>query len=138
MSAPSSRRAVRVALVPVVIASLAVGAVACGSSSTTTDKATASTTAAPAGSSTTAGTTSGTGAGSATTAKVSANTATRAELEAALTAAGVPNAAKWANEIEEYRPYAADDPKLTQLRKALAKYNPSADQLEKIMSVLEP
>lgn len=139
LSVPSTRtrRAVRLGLVPLALVSLGLGAAACGSSSTSTSSP--STTAA-AGSSTTAGGSTGTtaSAGTGTAKKVSANTASKAELEAALTAAGVQNAAKWANEIEEYRPYPTDDPKLTQLRKELAKYKPSADQLDKILSVLEP
>lgn len=71
-------------------------------------------------------------------AKVSANTATVAELVAALEAAGVPNADKWADEIEEYRPYDATDTELTKLRDELEKYNPGEDVLDAILSVLQP
>lgn len=70
--------------------------------------------------------------------KVSANTATTAELVAALTAAGVPNADKWAGEIEEYRPYDASDQTLARLRTELEKYNPGEDVLDAILSVLQP
>lgn len=140
-SDPSPRRATvgaaRLLLAPVAAVSLGVALTACGSSSTST--ASSSTTAA---SSTTAsgatGTTAGGSSGTTATKKVSANTASKAELEAALTANGVKNASRWANEIEEYRPYPTDDPSLAQLRKELAKYNPSADQLELIMNSLEP
>lgn len=70
--------------------------------------------------------------------RVSANTATRDELVAALSAAGVSNADKWANEIEEYRPYDASDTELAKLRTELEKYNPTADTLDAILSVLQP
>lgn len=70
--------------------------------------------------------------------KVSANTASEEELKAALEAAGVPNAAKWVDEIVEYRPYPADDPTLARLRQKIAKYNPGPDVIEKIVSVLTP
>jgi hypothetical protein len=70
--------------------------------------------------------------------KVSANTATQEELVAALTAANVPNAERWAREIEEYRPYDSADPTLAKLQQNLAKYHPSAETLALILSVLEP
>lgn len=72
-----------------------------------------------------------------TTTKVNANKATRAELQAAFQAAGVSNAAQWAREVEEYRPYAADDTNWSKLRKELAKYNIAGDVLEKIIATLE-
>ena len=72
----------------------------------------------------------------AATGKVSANTATRAQMQAAFEAAGVTNAGRWAGEVEEYRPYPADDPNFAKLRKELAKYNIAADVLEKIISTL--
>ena len=78
------------------------------------------------------------GASVAALVKVSANTATTDELVAALTAAGVPNAAKWADEIEEYRPYDASDTALSKLRSELEKYNPGEDVLAAILSVLQP
>ena len=70
--------------------------------------------------------------------KVNANTATRAEIQAALTAAGVPSAAQWAREVEEYRPYPSDDPTWAKLRKELAKYNPAAGVVDQIIAVLTP
>lgn len=70
--------------------------------------------------------------------KVSANTATEKELVDALGSAGVPNAAKWADEITEYRPYAAGDSDLPKLRRKLAKYNPAPGVVDKIVSVLTP
>ena len=70
--------------------------------------------------------------------KVSANTASAAELQAAFEANGISNAAKWAKEVQEYRPYAAADTTFTSLRKELAKYNPGADVLEKIIATLKP
>lgn len=73
-----------------------------------------------------------------TTGTVSANTASTDELIAALEANGVDNAAQWAREIEEYRPYDMADPELTHLQDELAKYNPDPDQLQKILDTLTP
>ena len=42
------------------------------------------------------------------TTKVNANDASVEELAAAFEAAGIPNAARWAHEVEEYRPYSDD------------------------------
>ena len=69
---------------------------------------------------------------------MSANTATEDAIVAALEGAGVKNAAKWTDEIMEYRPYPADDPSFAKLRGELAKYNPAPDELERIVSVLTP
>jgi hypothetical protein len=71
-------------------------------------------------------------------AKVSANEASEAELVAALTAAGVDNPGRWAEEVEEYRPYPADDPNFAKLRGELEKYNPGPGVVDKIVSALEP
>ena len=57
---------------------------------------------------------------------------------AALTAAGVPNADRWATEVMEYRPYAADDPTLQKLQDNLAKYDPDAATLAAILAALAP
>ena len=73
----------------------------------------------------------------AATEKVSANNATAAELEAALEAAGVENAEKWAEEIEEYRPYDESDVHFVHLREELSKYGPSQETLNLIVSVLK-
>jgi hypothetical protein len=83
---------------------------------------------------------SATAAGGATTAsaKVSANTASEDEIKAALSAAGVKNASKWADEVVEYRPYPADDANLQKLQDNLAKYNPDPDTLQGILSALKP
>jgi hypothetical protein len=67
---------------------------------------------------------------------VNANTASVDQLQAALQAAGVPNADRWAREVDEYRPYPTDDPTFAKLRQNLAKYNPSPDVVEKIISAL--
>ncbi len=74
--------------------------------------------------------------GSATT--VSANTATQDELAAALEAAGVPNADRWAREVIEYRPDATDDTTLQELQDNLAKYNPDPTTLAAILAALTP
>lgn len=70
--------------------------------------------------------------------KVSANDATSDELVAALESAGVSPADRWAREIMEYRPYDTGDPTLAHLQDELAKYDPSAETLAGILSVLEP
>jgi hypothetical protein len=72
-----------------------------------------------------------------TTEKVSANTASVGEIAAALEAAGVDNAERWAREVEEYRPY-DDDPDLPKLRDELAKYNPGAGVVDQIVGALTP
>ena len=69
--------------------------------------------------------------------KVNANTATRAEIQAALEAAGVPNASNWSREVVEYRPYAATDTDWSKLRGELAKYNPGPGVVDLIISALE-
>ncbi|GAA4226889.1 pectin methylesterase-like acyl-CoA thioesterase [Streptosporangium album] len=77
-------------------------------------------------------------AGSTQVRKVSANTAGESEIAAALKAAGVSNSERWAKEVVEYRPYAADDSNLTSLRQNLAKYNPGEETVNKIVSALTP
>jgi hypothetical protein len=72
----------------------------------------------------------------AASAKVSANDASIAQLQQAFEAAGIPNAARWAREVEEYRPYPTNDPGFAKLRQELSKYNPSPDVLEKIIATL--
>lgn len=69
------------------------------------------------------------------TATVDANTASVAEMAAAFEAAGVPNAERWAREVEEYRPYDASD-NWANLRDELAKYNIDQDTFDLIVSVL--
>jgi hypothetical protein len=59
-----------------------------------------------------------------------------AELTAAFQAAGIPNAARWAREVEEYRPYPADDPTFAKLRAELAKYNPGPGVVDQIVAAL--
>src|SRR4051794_21473855 len=78
-----------------------------------------------------------TAASSATT-RVSANSASEPEIAAALQAAGVPNATRWAREVTEYRPYPTDDPTLQKLQHNLAKYNPDPATLAGILSALTP
>lgn len=68
--------------------------------------------------------------------RVSANNATRAELTAAFEAAGIPSAANWAREVEEYRPYATTDANLSKLRQNLAKYNPGPGVVDQIVAAL--
>ena len=70
------------------------------------------------------------------TTKASANNATAAQLLAAFEAGGVPNASRWVREVEEYRPYPSDDPTFAKLKSNLAKYNPSADTLSRILAAL--
>ena len=66
------------------------------------------------------------------------NTASQDEIAAALAAAGVPNADRWAREVTEYRPYPTDDPTLAKLQDNLAKYDPNAATLQAILSALRP
>lgn len=87
-------------------------------------------TAAPAATGTAAATTAS------STTKASANNATAAQLQAAFEAAGVPNASRWIIEVQEYRPYPTDDPSFAKLKSNLAKYNPSADTLSRILGAL--
>jgi hypothetical protein len=68
--------------------------------------------------------------------KANANTASHDELAAALTAAGVDNAERWAREIDEYRPYPTDDPTFAKLRGELEKYGPSKETVDLIVSAL--
>ena len=77
-------------------------------------------------------------ASSAAIARVSANTASQSEIAAALAAAGVPNADRWAGEVVEYRPYDASDATLQKLQENLAKYNPDPATLAGILSALTP
>jgi hypothetical protein len=98
---------------------------ACGGAATAPSTTTATGAAAPAASSSASSTT-----------KASANNATAAQLQAAFEAAGVPNASRWVVEVQEYRPYPTDDPSFAKLRSNLAKYNPSADTLSRILAAL--
>lgn len=68
--------------------------------------------------------------------KVNANTATVAEMQVAFEAAGISNAARWAREVEEYRPYPTNDPTFAKLRGELAKYNPGPGVVDQIIAVL--
>lgn len=68
--------------------------------------------------------------------KVSANTATRAQMQATFEAAGIPNAARMAGEVEEYRPYPTNDPTFAKLRKELAKYRIADQVVDQIIATL--
>jgi hypothetical protein len=70
--------------------------------------------------------------------KVSANTASEDVIASALKAAGVASPKRWAAEVVEYRPYPTDDLGLAKLRENLAKYNPAAQTVDQIVSVLLP
>jgi hypothetical protein len=48
----------------------------------------------------------------------------------------VSNAARWAREVDEYRPYPTDDPSLAKLRRELSKYNPAPGVVDQIISAL--
>ena len=121
-----------------VLTAAAIALAACGgAASSDASNATATTTAATAAPTTTsaAAATVAATAGS-TTAKASANNATAAQLQAAFEAGGVPNASRWVIEVQEYRPYPVDDPTFAKLKSNLAKYNPSADTLSRILAAL--
>jgi hypothetical protein len=119
---------IRRALVPLAVVGV-LGLAACGGDDATDTVDTTSTTAS-------AGTDSTTGAAS--TGTVSANDASTSEIAAALDAAGVPNAERWADEIVEYRPYPTEDPDFAKLRGELAKYNPGDGVVDQIVAVLTP
>jgi hypothetical protein len=68
--------------------------------------------------------------------KVNANTASVAELQRAFETAGISNAARWAREVEEYRPYPTNDPSFAKLRQELAKYNPGPGVVDQIVATL--
>ncbi len=68
--------------------------------------------------------------------KVNINEASTSELEAAFKAVGVSNARRWAQEVDEYRPYPTD-PGFAKLRQELGKYNIDPKVLELILSTLE-
>jgi hypothetical protein len=72
----------------------------------------------------------------ATAVKVSANRATRAQLQQAFEAAGIPNAARMAVEVEEYRPYPTNDPGFAKLRQELSKYNIPVAVVDQIVATL--
>jgi hypothetical protein len=68
--------------------------------------------------------------------KVNINDASTGELEKAFKAAGVSNARRWAQEVDEYRPYPTD-PDFAKLRQELGKYNIDPAVLQKIIDTLE-
>ena len=115
---------------------LAAAVAACGGSGARS--APAATTSAPTATATASAGASTTATSSGTLVRVSANTATAEEITAALQAAGVPNADRWTREVMEYRPYDTSDPTLQSLQDNLAKYNPSAETLQAILSALKP
>ena len=125
-----------------VLAAAAIALAACGgaaSSGVVDPTATAAiTTVAPAATSSSGATAAATAAATAssTAAKASANNATAAQLQAAFEAGGVPNASRWVIEVQEYRPYPVDDPTFAKLKSNLAKYNPSAETLSRILAAL--
>ena len=115
------------------LSAAAIALAACGgAASTGASDATATTTVATAAPTTT----SASAATAASTTKASANNATAAQLQAAFEAGGVPNASRWVVEVQEYRPYPVDDPTFAKLKSNLAKYNPSADTLSRILAAL--
>jgi competence protein ComEA len=130
-SGPRNRlRAARPAAIGLAVAMLLA---ACGGAATGSIPAVTANPSQPAVATAAPGATSGT-----TVTTVSANTASQAELVAALTAAGVPNASRWANEVMEYRPYPTDDATLQRLQDNLAKYDPDPATLAAILSALTP
>lgn len=135
---PSDTSRHRVRSLAIVALALPVLTVGCGDD---TDTSAATTTAAPAASTTAGGsdttapdTTAASGASGETT-KVNANDASVDELAAAFEAAGIPNAERWAHEVEEYRPYSDDG--WAHLRQELSKYNIDDATFEQIVATLE-
>lgn len=115
------------------LGTLALTAVALTGCSSGAEPTTAPTTAASASAS--ASTQPAGGSTSSASGAVDPNSATAAELVAALKAAGVDNAERWAREIQEYGPYTATELK-AKLTQELAKYNIAPDQLIKLLSAL--
>ena len=129
-AASTSRRSWRT-LVPSILLGSTLLVAACGGSATGSTAA-----------DTPAATSSGSGVGGAALAsrvagqKVNANSASVAELQRAFEAAGISNAARWAREVEEYRPYPTNDPTFAKLRQELAKYNPGPGVVDQIVATL--
>lgn len=96
----------------------------------------AASTIATAATSSSAAATAPVGSAATTFQKVNANTASQAEVAQVLQANGVPNGARWAIEVVEYRPYPTNDPSFAKLRSNLAKYNPSPDVVDQIIASL--
>ena len=117
------------ALIAATVVLVACGGAAATPAANATAAGLSAATASPATTGTTAATVS-------STTKASANNATPAQLQAAFEAAGVPNASTWIKEVQEYRPYPTDDPTFAKLKSNLAKYNPSADTLSRILGAL--
>lgn len=67
---------------------------------------------------------------------ISANDASIGELTARFEDAGIAQAARWAREVDEYRPYSADDADYNKLRGELAKYNPGPGVVDAIIATL--
>jgi len=121
-----------------VLTAAAIALAACGGAANSGASNAAATTAIATAAPTATGAAAATAAATAgsTTAKASANNATAAQLQAAFEAGGVPNASRWVIEVQEYRPYPVDDPTFAKLKSNLAKYNPSADTLSRILASL--
>jgi hypothetical protein len=64
--------------------------------------------------------------------------ASEQDLAAALAAKGVPDAAQWAEYIVAGQPYTDDAAGQEKLRQTLLRYDPSPEELEKIMSTVRP
>ncbi|MEZ5380954.1 MAG: hypothetical protein R2754_04065 [Microthrixaceae bacterium] len=67
---------------------------------------------------------------------VDANTASTDEIAEALRRHGVINTGRWSFEVERFRPYPTDDPKLATLRKDLSQYNVEPDVIDAIIGSL--
>jgi hypothetical protein len=65
-----------------------------------------------------------------------ANTASQAELLAALNARNVPDALRWVQEIEKYRPYPKGDPSLQKLRANLEQFDLGDQVVRRIVASL--
>ena len=133
-STPYARCSRRSLLVGVVTLTGAVVLTACSSSATTSSPTTAAST--PSATVSSAPPAASPAAAAASVSKVNANTASVAELQRAFEAAGISSAARWAREVEEYRPYPTDDPSFAKLRRELAKYNPGPGVVDQIIATL--
>ena len=121
----------RALLTGVAAVASALALTACGTTTTTSGSSTAAQPPAQSASAPAASPASG-----AVTQKVNANTASVAEMQRAFEAAGISSAARWAREVEGYRPYPTDDPSFAKLRRELAKYNPGPGVVDQIVATL--
>lgn len=120
------------------LAATTFGLTACSSGSSTAGSAESTTAQATTTAATSAAPTSSAASGAATASgqTADANNASTDDIAKALQAHGVPNADRWAKEIEEYRPYTSSD-LATKLGQELGKYGVDQLTLANILASLK-